>query len=204
MSEHGGDRRARRAHVEGEDEEGIERDVGQSPRELHGHGKSRPAHGAKLSFGDQKDELSEGKDETDAEIGLTEFADARVLGAEVEISAPEEDEKSEDEKGEIKAEHEEISVPRGCCRLFPVLFAERAGEQGVDADARAHAARDEQHLDGIGVAERLQRFGAFGQHADEYAVHDVVERLNHHRQHEGEGHSEQEPEDGGFRHFAAA
>ena len=83
--------------------------------------------------------------------------------------------------------------------LFPVLLPQPAGKQRVDADAGAGGKGDHQVLDG-----KRQRNGGQGVLADtgnKDAVHNIVKRLDHHREDERQRHLEDQLFDRHGPHF---
>ena len=75
-----------------------------------------------------------------------------------------------------------------------VPLPQTLGQHGAEGHPEAGAEGDHQGLDGVGVGEGEKGLAADLGHKD--AVHQIVDRLHQHGQHDGPGHVEHQPAEG--------
>ena len=72
--------------------------------------------------------------------------------------------------------------------LLLFFLPQSAGQRGVEAHAYTHAEGDHKSLDGVGVRECQK--GAVADPGDINAVHQIVDGLDEHGDHDGPGHGD--------------
>ena len=96
-------------------------------------------------------------------------------------------------------EQQHDAVGRRAVHALFVLRAQRAGEHRVQADAQTRRNRDHQVLDRESERNRRQR--VFIDLRNKHRVHNVIERLHQHRDHDGQRHADQQLANGHDAHF---
>ena len=182
-----------------EDQDGIQDDVGDRAHGLGDHGLEGVAAGLKETLEEDLHEDADGADGDDGEIDAAAFQGLGDGGLAGEEGMGEEQAEDHEQGGEQN--RQQHAVARGAVGAFVVLLAQGFRQQGIDAHAHAGGAADEQVLDGEGQGKGGD--GGLGDPGDIDAVHDVVQRLDEHGDHQGQRHVYKEPADGPSAHLVA-
>ena len=204
LAEHRGHGRACDLHArqaeQAEDEDGVKNDVQDRAGALRNEGVDRAACGLQQTLKDDLAENAERGDRDDADIGRAVGNDGfvRRLGAHEELCAENAEQGAEQHAQPGKKD----AVQGGAVHHVRIAFAERAREQGIDADgsARCDADHDVLHREGQrnGVECVLINVRNF---RDKGAVDHVVKRLHQHGQGHRQRHGQQQPPNGHRAHF---
>ena len=194
-----GDLHARQAE-QAEDEDGVKNDVQDRAGALRDEGVDRAARGLQQALKDDLAEDAERGDRDDADIGRAVGNDGfvRRLGAHEELCAENAEQSAEQHAQPGKKD----AVQGRAVHHVRIAFAERARQQGIDADGRARcdADHDVLHREGQrnGVECVLINVRNF---RDKGAVDHVVKRLHQHGQGHRQRHGQQQPPNGHRAHF---
>ena len=110
-------------------------------------------------------------------------------------------ENAEQQENGIDADRQKNSVSGNTSRLFRISLAQCLGKQGVDANTGAHANSHDQQLNGIGIRQGEHGSGSILHMADKNGVHNIVHRLQYHREHHGHSHAQDQGADWKIRQF---
>ena len=180
-----------------EDHDGVQNQVDDGSGGLGAHGEQRLARGLKQAFKGNLPENAKGNHRADRQIlgaVIHDFPNV-CLGLE-EKAGKEKPEDNESQRAEDSQENSVVGSPVGLCKIF---FAQALRQQGVDPHACACGDGDHQVLYREG--QRYGSQGVLADHGHKHAVHNVVERLNQHGNHHGQGHSDQQAVDRHDAHF---
>ena len=184
LTQYGCPCRARYAHIEYKDKDRVENDVDDRADALRNHGVDRAPRGGQQAFQHHFAENAEGNAAYDRQIAGAVLNDFRIGGLkpEEQIRA----EQTEQQENRIAAQRNEYAVRRHAVGVFFILCAQRARNQRVYAHSAARRESDHQILRGKRQRYRVQRLLRY--HADENAVHQIVQRLHQHRYYDGQRH----------------
>ena len=184
LADDGGYRRARYAHFQPEDKNGVENDVDDSAQPLGVHTQQGAAGTLQQPLVHDLAEHAQRADGDDPQIVVAHLDDVfhLRLGAEKQVGAGQ-----TQQGGDHKAHHRQKDTVVGHpVSPLPQPRAQCAAHQGVDAHRRTGGKADHQVL-----RRERQRHGGqrlLADAADEPAVHDVVQRLHQHGRDDGQGH----------------
>ena len=182
-----------------EDQDGVEDDVGNGAHGLGDHGLEGVAAGLQETLEEDLHEDADGADGDDGEIGTSALQGLGDGGLGGEEGTGEEQAEDHEQGGEGAGEQH--AVAGSAVGTLIVLLAQGLRQQGVDTHAHAGGTADEQVLDGEGQTQGGDR--GLGDPGDIDAVHDVVQRLNQHGDHQGQRHVHKELADGPGAHLVA-
>lgn len=124
---------------------------------------------------------------------------SRDLGAYLRAHEGLREEEADYQEQDIAARLEHHAADCDAAGVCRVLLPQRAAHQRVYADAEADRERDQQILHRERERDSRQRVLAYPGH--KYAVHDIVQRLDQHRDHHRHRHGQQQLIDGHYAHF---
>ena len=185
LGDDSGDRRALDAHVQHEDEQGVQRDVQSGADDDGAHADPRKAHAVDEGVHAEADEHEDGAGDVDAEIFQSEGQRFRIPSHGSQ-KGPCEDEKDGCQQGAEDQQHRESRL-QDALRPGVVALAARDGAQGIAACAAQVCECRDQGNEGKGDADAGQRRRAdAGDVSDEDAVHNVVEHVDDLGQRDGD------------------
>ena len=194
LAEVGGQRRTgnaqRRDRAKAEDQDGVEHDVADTARDQRDHGGVHLADGLKELLKGQVRHVDRGEQEHDGRIEHAHRHQPFVRGEAAQESGH--DGNADHRTQDAVQQGQRHAVGRGDIRLFAVTRAEVERDLRVDADAKTNGDGIDEVLDR--VDQRKGRHGVLANAGDEQAVHNVVQRVDQHRDDVGQGHGEQQRE----------
>ena len=197
LAQHGGQRCACNAHIKHKDEDGVEDDVENSTQALGNHGIDGAAGGGKQTLQHHLAEQAKGHAAHDHQVIAAILDDILVCGLGGKEDAG--TEQTEQQEKHIAAGRNEYAVQGHLIGTLVVLCAQRTGNQRVHTHGAAGGEADHQVLGREGQGNCVEGFLA--DHADEDAVHDVVQRLHQHGNNDGQRHAYNQLADGHYAHF---
>ena len=193
LPQHRGRRRSGHLHAgegaQAENQHRVHDDVHNGPRALANHGAEGPPRGLEQAFKHDGDKNAKAQGGADGNIGGPAVNNLLYIGLNLKEGPG--NEHTQYGKGNGADHRQKDAVGGRLVGPVVVLFPQTPGEQGVDAHAGAHPHGYHQILDGKGHGNRRQGVLADLGHKD--TVHNVVQGLNEHGEHNGQGHGNEQP-----------
>ena len=179
-----------------EDEDGVEHDVHDGADELAAHAQVGAAGRGQQLFAHGLQEQAQTEHGTDGQVADALLGDLHITGLRIEIRLHAG--QADDEKCSKAAQRQEDAVFSRLVGALLVFFTQALGQQGVDADAGADTDGDHHVLQREGQRNGGQR--TFADVRDEDGVHDIIKRLDQHRDHHRDAQLDEQRVDGHGAH----
>lgn len=183
--------------TDAEDEDRVQNNIDDGAQSLGEHGLDGPSGGLEETLHGDFQEDAEGKGGADGEVDGARLNDDAAVGLEGEVDPG--DGKAQHQEDQIAQSGQKEGVFGGAVGHIEILFAQTAGEQGVDADGGTHCHGDHQVL--IGEGQRDSGQGVLADLGHKDTVHYIVKGLDEHGDHDGQRHGEDQSSDGHCPHF---
>lgn len=180
-----------------EDQNRVQDQVDQGAGHLRRHAGYRPPRGLQHSLKEGPQEDARGIDLADAEIGDAVSADHRIIGEHGDKGPASEKSPKDEDQGAGQGKEQTCRGSFPC--LLKVFLPQLSGNQSVGSHASAYRYSDLQHLGGIGQRGGRQR--CLVDPGDKDAVDDIVHGLDHHGNHDGDGHGKDQLGNGHGAHL---
>ncbi len=184
--------------------DGVQNDVDHRAGDLGDGGVEGTPGGLEDLLIDRKEDNAEGEAAADLQIvdGHLDddlaYASAGVLGVDVGGYA----ENPHQNKNNRNHESQKCRVSGSLIDLLLVSLLHGSGQKGIGANARAYGYGHHEQLDGESQPQRCQSFLAGFPHVGQIgAVHNVVDSLKHHGEHNRQSHGQHQTPYRFFAHF---
>ena len=191
LTDHRGDSRTGYAHAgaakETEDHDGVQDDIDDGSAELGYHGEHGVTGGLEHTLKEDRHEEAGAGRSDDSQVRGAHGEDALLVGQVIRHDKTHglagQEETEDDEKHAAQNLNQE-TVPGTTAGTIRIALAQTAGKQAVDTSAHTGGQSDHQHLERHGQGHSCQAVGI--KTGNEDAVDDVIQRLDQHREHDGD------------------